>query len=182
MGRNKRIPERWLDYQPIKDIIYDARIIPIKCPLPYQHFQSYVLSQHRWTPADVIHRVSNLGLVIDITNKIPGYYNSNEFLENAIDYIKIPCVGHHVPDDNVYRKFCEAVNNFLEKNKANDDVIAVHCTHGVNRTGYIICRYLIERLQYSSQDALHKFAQCRGYPVERENYIEDLHRLFRNKT
>jgi protein-tyrosine phosphatase len=35
-----------------------------------------------------------------------------------------------------------------------DGLIGVHCTHGVNRTGYLICRYLIERLQWTPEDAL----------------------------
>ena len=35
-----------------------------------------------------------------------------------------------------------------------DGLIGVHCTHGVNRTGYLICRYLIERLKWKPEDAI----------------------------
>ena len=35
-----------------------------------------------------------------------------------------------------------------------DGLIGVHCTHGVNRTGYLICRYLIERLDWTPNDAI----------------------------
>ena len=35
-----------------------------------------------------------------------------------------------------------------------DGLIGVHCTHGVNRTGYLICRYLIERLQWNPDKAI----------------------------
>jgi atypical dual specificity phosphatase len=24
--------------------------------------------------------------------------------------------------------------------------LGVHCTHGLNRTGYLICRYMVEKL------------------------------------
>ncbi len=30
----------------------------------------------------------------------------------------------------------------------------MHCTHGVNRTGYLICRYLIQKLKWSPQKAV----------------------------
>ncbi|CAD7675479.1 unnamed protein product [Nyctereutes procyonoides] len=53
------------------------------------------------------------------------------------------------------------VNEFLKENTDNDKLIGVHCTHGLNRTGYLICRYLID-----VQGAAH----C----LERQNYTEDL--------
>lgn len=33
-------------------------------------------------------------------------------------------------------------------------IVAVHCTHGVNRTGYLICRYLIDVLGWSPDRAI----------------------------
>ena len=35
-----------------------------------------------------------------------------------------------------------------------DALIGLHCTHGVNRTGYLICRYLIEKLKWNPDDAI----------------------------
>ncbi|GFY62764.1 hypothetical protein TNIN_193741 [Trichonephila inaurata madagascariensis] len=177
MGRKKQIPDRWLNYHPMKEALDDARIIPIKCPLPVNRFQSEAMQQHRWTPADAMDSIPNLGLVIDITNKQPSYYDPKEFIQNGIDVLKIPCVGHHVPDDSVFFRLCNAINVFLMRNRRNNRIIALHCTHGINRTGYLICRYLIEHLRYSPQEALNTFALKRGYSIERRNYIEALHRL-----
>ncbi|GFR22760.1 hypothetical protein TNCT_13261 [Trichonephila clavata] len=178
MGRNKKIPDRWLDYHPMKEALYDARIVPIKCPLPISRFQNEAMYQYRWTPADVMHKIPNLGLVIDITNKQPAYYDPNEFIHNGIDFVKIRCVGHNVPDDSVFFRLCDVINTFLMRNSGNDRIIALHCTHGINRTGYLICRYLIEHLRYSPQEAIHTFSLKRGYPIERENYIEDLYKIY----
>ena len=36
----------------------------------------------------------------------------------------------------------------------SDALIGVHCTHGVNRTGYLICRYLIEKMDWDPQKAI----------------------------
>ncbi|GFU36166.1 hypothetical protein NPIL_435061 [Nephila pilipes] len=175
MGHKKKIPDRWLDYYPLKEAIYDARIIPIKCPLPSNLFTRSNMRRYCWTPEDVMHAIPNLGLIIDITNKHPAYYDPNEFISNGIDYVKIPCVGHVIPDSKVFRRLREVISLFLMRNNTNDRIIALHCTHGVNRTGYLICRYLIQQLGYSPDEALQNFALQRGYPIERANYIENLY-------
>ncbi|XP_051897238.1 RNA/RNP complex-1-interacting phosphatase-like [Pristis pectinata] len=56
----------------------------------------------------------------------------------------------------------------------NDKLIGVHCTHGVNRTGYLICRYLIDVDGMDPHEAIDLFNKSRGYPIERQNYIQDL--------
>ncbi len=33
-------------------------------------------------------------------------------------------------------------------------LIGVHCTHGVNRTGYLICRYLVQKLKWEPESAI----------------------------
>jgi hypothetical protein len=75
-----------------------------------------------------------------------------------------------------------------------DTLIGVHCTHGVNRTGYLVCRYLIEKCNYSAVDAVAgmvcmcasffftivlptAFEMARGHSIEREEYVRALHDL-----
>jgi atypical dual specificity phosphatase len=65
--------------------------------------------------------------------------------------------GHHqIPSEDCYQQFAKVVGQFLEANKNNgksmktfdcilfllhtDKLIGVHCTHGLNRTGYLIVR------------------------------------------
>lgn len=40
------------------------------------------------------------------------------------------------------------VDNFVGK------IIVVHCTHGVNRTGFMVCRYMMERLRLTADAAV----------------------------
>ena len=46
------------------------------------------------------------------------------------------------------------------------ELVGIHCTHGVNRTGYVLCRYLIEYLNYEPERAIEgmfhnfKYKQC----------------------
>ena len=62
----------------------------------------------------------------------------------------------------------------IEYFNISDALIGVHCTHGVNRTGYLICRYLIEKLDWDPQKAIDEFKIHRGHPIERQNYLDDL--------
>ncbi|XP_036119095.1 RNA/RNP complex-1-interacting phosphatase isoform X3 [Molossus molossus] len=95
-------------------------------------------------------------------------------LPETIPYLKIFTIGHQVPDDDTIFKFKCAVNGFLKENKDNDRLIGVHCTHGLNRTGYLICRYLIDVQGMRPDNAIELFNRCRGHCIERQNYIEDL--------
>ncbi|CAG9562453.1 unnamed protein product [Danaus chrysippus] len=53
-------------------------------------------------------------------------------------------------------------------------LIGVHCTHGLNRTGYMVCRYMRDRLGISAQEAIEEFQNARGYAIERQNYVADI--------
>lgn len=172
-GKNKHIPDGWLDYEPIKDVIKDIKVVPFKVPLPAFRFDDSFMRRHKWTPSDVMHHVPNLGLVIDLTFKDPCYYQPLEFLENGVDYMKIGCPGHVIPPEELFFKFCDTIDTFHEQHP--DLVIGIHCTHGVNRTGYMICRYMVERRGFTADDALRMFAEIRGYEVERQNYREKIY-------
>ncbi|XP_015923946.1 RNA/RNP complex-1-interacting phosphatase [Parasteatoda tepidariorum] len=182
MARGRRkLPDRWLDYHPIKNVLPVLKIVPFKTPLPSQIFYPELLRDHRWTPYDLMDCLRdqgwNLGLIVDFTNKFPAYYDPEEFIRNGVSFVKIACVGHDVPKDEYFQKFCEVMEQFLQHESQNNRVVGVHCTHGINRTGYIVCRYLIEKCGYNPDHAISTFAEIRGYPIERENYIEALHNL-----
>ncbi|VDD81959.1 unnamed protein product [Mesocestoides corti] len=119
------------------------------------------------------------------------------FTRRGVKYAKIFVEGHAIPSASTVKRFCEVVDEFTDDcpgklsfliilmffvqslTKSNvfaDDMIAIHCTHGVNRTGYLICRYLIDVLGWSANEAISEFELARGYPIERDNYLEDLRR------
>ncbi|XP_006881060.1 PREDICTED: RNA/RNP complex-1-interacting phosphatase [Elephantulus edwardii] len=173
-GKN-RIPERWKDYLPIGRRMPGTRFIAFKVPLK-KSFEGSLSPEECFSPLDLFNKVQEqneeLGLIIDLTYT-QRYYNQEDFPE-TIPYLKIFTVGHQVPDDDTIFKFKSAVNGFLKENKNNDKLIGVHCTHGLNRTGYLICRYLIDMEGMRPDDAIELFNRCRGHCIERKNYIEDL--------
>lgn len=46
------------------------------------------------------------------------------------------------------------MQKFLKENEDNDKLIGVHCTHGLNRTGFIIGRYMIEEMHIPPLQAI----------------------------
>ncbi|XP_016415800.1 RNA/RNP complex-1-interacting phosphatase-like isoform X2 [Sinocyclocheilus rhinocerous] len=95
-------------------------------------------------------------------------------LPNTLYHLKIFTAGHEVPNDATILSFKKAVRHFLHDNENNDKLIGVHCTHGLNRTGYLICRYLIDVEAMNPQKAINLFNESRGYSIERQNYLDDL--------
>ncbi|KAG8440861.1 hypothetical protein GDO86_006555 [Hymenochirus boettgeri] len=111
-------------------------------------------------------------MIIDLT--CTTRYYSPEELPKSLKYAKIFTAGQEVPNDQNIYEFKNVVKQFLEENSDNDKLIGVHCTHGLNRTGYLVCRYLIDVLGMVPTDAIEKFNKSRGHCIERENYIHDL--------
>ncbi|VDM65572.1 unnamed protein product, partial [Strongylus vulgaris] len=73
-------------------------------------------------------------------------------------------------------EFNKAIQDYIDKTDDEEALIGVHCTNGVNRSGYLICRFLIERLGWSSHEALDAFERARGYPIEKGSYVQALHK------
>ena len=56
------------------------------------------------------------------------------------------------------------------------DVIAVHCTHGFNRTGFLIAAFLIQTEDWSPEAAVEAFAKSRPPGIYKEGH--DSHTWF----
>jgi len=53
-------------------------------------------------------------------------------------------------------------------------LIVVHCTHGVNRAGYMVARYLIDRFGLQAEDAMKRVTEARGVEFHNEIYARVL--------
>ena len=38
----------------------------------------------------------------------------------------------------------DRIFEIFKKNKKENKYVGIHCTHGINRTGLIVCKYLIK--------------------------------------
>ncbi|KAL6035260.1 hypothetical protein STEG23_032041 [Scotinomys teguina] len=177
------VPERWKDYLPVGQRMTGTRFIAFKVPLQ-KKFEAMLMPEECFSPLDLFNKIheqnEELGLIIDLTYT-HRYYKAED-LPETISYIKIFTIGHQIPSNNTIFKFKCAVKEFLKNNKDNDKLIGVHCTHGLNRTGYLICRYLIDVEGMRPDDAIELFNSCRGHCIERQNYIENLKKRYVRKN
>lgn len=87
------------------------------------------------------------------------YYDSREIKNLDIEYKKLPASGRSfVGCEGIVKAFIKIVDDFLERNRDNDLLIGVHCTDGVNRAGYLICRYMVDRMGIDINSALNGLA------------------------
>lgn len=171
------VPDRWLDYQPLGLRIPGTRFIVFKVPLK-QSLNCQVSKSESFGLWDLWDSLKSqnqeLGLILDLTFTT-RYYNVTD-VPQSWSYIKILTKGHQVPSNATILNFKRAVTQFLKENRHNDMLIGVHCTHGLNRTGYLVCRYLIDVDGLDPAAAVELFNSCRGHNIERQNYLKDLQR------
>ncbi|XP_040915711.1 RNA/RNP complex-1-interacting phosphatase [Toxotes jaculatrix] len=171
------VPDRWLDYKAVGKRLDGTRFIAFKVPLKQSLNQQLACSDvfGPWELLDALSKDGQeLGLIIDLTFTT-RYYKVQDVPESLL-FVKIFTAGHEVPSDATILSFKRAVRSFLRDNADNDKLIGVHCTHGLNRTGYLICRYLIDVDGMDPKEAVELFNSSRGHAIERQNYLEDLQR------
>ncbi|TKS75491.1 mRNA-capping enzyme [Collichthys lucidus] len=56
--------------------------------------------------------------------------------------------------------------------------VRVHCTHGFNRTGFLICAYLVEKMDWSIEAAVAAFSQARAPGIYKGDYLKELFRRY----
>ncbi|XP_018080682.1 uncharacterized protein LOC108696129 isoform X2 [Xenopus laevis] len=175
MVKKNSIPGRWRSLTAVGQRIPGSRFIAFKVPLKWQANQRVSPTQ-KFTPKDLLSEIrarnEDLGLIIDLTNT-ERYYTDKE-IPRSVQYIKLNTAGLQIPEDTTIHQFKRIVRRFIWQNTDNDKLIGVHCTTGINRTGYLICRYLIDVDGWDPDTAVSVFAQARGHPIEGAVYTDDL--------
>ena len=65
----------------------------------------------------------------------------------------------------------QVVETFFNEVEHEEGLVAVHCSHGLNRTGYLIIRYLVDRLGVEPEEAIRRFNKARGFPLQRASIL-----------
>ncbi|KAE9553438.1 hypothetical protein FO519_003351 [Halicephalobus sp. NKZ332] len=103
----------------------------------------------------------NIGLVIDLTTSFK-YYDPAGWGAFDVEYRKLRCDGSHLMERRA--EFYEIVDEYFRREPVR--LIGVHCVHGLNRTGFLICAYLVERQGWKMKDAINAFEKARGHKIE----------------
>ncbi|EFX74101.1 hypothetical protein DAPPUDRAFT_109145 [Daphnia pulex] len=176
-GNPGSIPNRWENYANIGKPMEGLPILACRVPLNERLLRYNKVDLEQWfTPTNLLEKVPAVGCVIDLTDT-NRYYDPKVFRDSNIQYAKIYCRGHTIPNPQTIQRFFSVMDNFLRDPQSQGRIVVVHCTHGVNRTGFLVAMYLVVRRGYQPADAISGFNTARGYPIERQNYIQNLHQL-----
>ncbi|XP_055386931.1 mRNA-capping enzyme isoform X2 [Condylostylus longicornis] len=173
------IPNRWLKCPRKSESVIAEKFLAFKTPLSSK-FKEKVPIQYVFTPEMIFGYTKTinlkLGLWIDLTNT-KRYYDKEVIENKGAKYVKLKCRGHNeTPSKEQTTSFIQIVDDFI--NDRPFDVIGVHCTHGFNRTGFLIVSYMVERLDCPVDAALSVFAQARPPGIYKEDYIRELYRRY----
>ena len=173
------LPKNWLNCPKHGSLI--AGFLPFKVPLKRAYDRNV---KHAGGDIFGVRHVLNLeeeldckiGMVLDLTNT-DRYYDHQTF-GKSVDVRKFALEGHGKhPSRQAMEKIFVAVDRFRE-NMGDEAVIGIHCTHGFNRTGFVICSYLVERKGWDVGTAIDEFAKVRQGGIYRENVVEELYRRY----
>lgn len=114
----------------------------------------------------------NLIAIVDISADIPPY--SPKKFEKIL-YYKCATVSKVVPDHVAIRRFIQLIDDIFASSTTENPLIAVHCHYGFNRTGFLICCYLIERLGWSVKEAIDGYRAAKPPGIKHPHFIDALY-------
>eukprot|EP00731_Ephydatia_muelleri_P011049 Em0005g1635a len=169
-----KLPPRWL-HCPRKGQLVAGKFLPFKTPLD-NRYDSQISEGDRFKFSMLIDLVTarqlKMGLVIDLT-KTNRFYDKAELVESGVRHYKLKCEGHdETPTKDQVISFNSACESFFRLNP--EQIIGIHCTHGFNRTGFLIIAYLIEMEDWSFEDAMTAFIKARPPGIYKSDYLDEL--------
>ena len=153
--------------------------MPLKTPLD-DRFTSQMASKHLFTPSMFLDSFRSssqrIGLWINLAFT-DRFYDKDEIEKRNIKYVKLSCRGHgETPTDAQVKTFIKICNDFVKDHP--DDLIAVHCTHGFNRTGFLIAAYCVEEHDSDILAVVTEFARKRPPGIYKKDYLEELFKRY----
>lgn len=173
------IPPRWLKCPRKSTELIGGKFLALKTPLDTR-FDAQVPTEYRFPPSMIFNSMKGykvkVGLWIDLCNT-SRFYSKREVEAQECRYVKLQCRGHgETPSEEQVTAFVTLCRKFAQQNPL--EVIAVHCTHGFNRTGFLICSYLIETEDWSPEASTVAFANSRPPGIYKADYLEELFRRY----
>ena len=89
---------------------------------------------------------------------------------DGVKHVKVLTAGRGVPSEAQVAQVLDALRDVAA---AGPEAVAVmHCTHGINRTGFMVARALCELHDYKLTDALDAFAELRPPGLWRHECVQ----------
>ncbi|CAD5222753.1 unnamed protein product [Bursaphelenchus okinawaensis] len=159
----KKIPSSWIPFKPLSDQIEGTRFIAFKTPLSEDRFEGSSLDEdEQFTVNELVKQVSakgnKLGLVVSCCSRL--LYDPEELETHGIKHVQ---VAHVLKESD---KAIRTIKHFLDKHPDPGILVGFHCLHGLNRTGFLVCSYMIKEMGFEPEEAISRFETARGHEIE----------------
>ncbi|XP_055871008.1 mRNA-capping enzyme-like [Biomphalaria glabrata] len=174
------IPPRWLHCPRKGQVVFD-KFLPFKTPLDSK-YDDQVPEENRFTVDMLFNSIKmskrKMGLIINLCNTERFYKREAvENTEHDCKFISLKCAGRaEAPTEEQTETFIKVCENFVSKKPL--ELIGVHCTHGFNRTGFLIVSYLVKKQSWSVEAAVRQYAQARPPGIYKQDYLDELFKRF----
>lgn len=180
----------WLSYSKMANDLIADHIFCCKTPLR-SRWEGHIKDplDHFRLPALLDDEIANrfpdkkLALVVNLANTERYYNGSREALLHLgypeTDYWHFRTPGRQNPDLSAINEFCHKVRTAATlSDDSKNRLVVVHCTHGVNRTGFFVIAYLL-KFGYCEtvEEGRELFERVRGEKIKRPYLLEELQRL-----
>eukprot|EP00741_Cyanophora_paradoxa_P009721 tig00001623_g9418.t1 len=170
--RDQKVPRDWEKYSRWHEALTDVQIIPLKCPLSPEYdanLRRMGLRESEFLPLEGFLEAQRalgrrVGLLIDLTDTYRYYDGRRAQERHGLRYEKLRCPGRVAPDERLVARFADLVDGF--RSQRPEEWVAVHCTHGVNRTGFMVISYLCARRGLPFPEARARFEAARGETLD----------------
>jgi len=183
--RRANLLEEWRKVTKYGKFIEGTNILPMKTPMTRRRWTDHTPQEDQFKVVQMIEQLKKEGkevaAIIDLNRNDSGYYNwdwtqwRNKALLGKIEYRKIKIGTKEIGNKAQLNKVYDVLNKNAFK---KDQIILVHCTRGINRTGHAVCYFLCKRFELTPQEAIRRFNEARGYPIDKKDIIEDLYDRF----
>merc|ERR1712107_107008 len=170
---------RWITLPSIGTAVKGCHLVPMKVPLSMK--EDDISIEGGLTIRKVKEALPKVVKVVSLVNidrkelfrNGPKMYTRQEVAEEGLLWGQVHCspLGH--ADSQPYPSE-EIVHQFFKEVEVDNGLVAVHCAHGLNRTGYLICRYLIRKCGVEPREAVARFNDARKYPMRRQTLLDHL--------
>lgn len=171
-------PEGWVETPRCGDLCF-GRFLPMKAPLDEKFG---VPPQKTWSVGHALSATRAvrvpLGVVIDLSSG-KNFYSRTSSPWGAVPYHHIRCLSDgdrdEPPSDEAWHEFFLAIDAAERRSGGARFVTVVHCTHGYNRTGYMLVRWAVTTgVSPDVQTALDEFARARPPGIYKPQFVTSL--------
>ena len=174
-GQELKVPHMWTNC-PSKSSLIANTFIACKTMLDERYDAEFPEeNRFNWkmlSGSVQLHHNRKIGMVVDLTNS-EDLYDKKEVERDGCRHVKIVCKGNEeCPAQKKVNEFIHEVLSFINDNP--QQIICVHCTHGFNRTGFMIVSYLFNVMNIDLQTSVNMFLSARSPGIYKEDYLNEL--------